>query len=191
VLNRSRQHLHARPIQTEGRRTGNVSEYEILLMLDPDLAEERQTEIVTRTHELVEKGGGTWLSHDVWGRRRLAYEIDHKTDGAYHLLQFDAQPATLDEIARVLKITDGVMRHMATRRVKGGGRASPPPLPPVDERPRYDREERRPAAPAAEPAEAVADEPEPDAAVSADAEAPVEEYAAPTESEQASEEKGA
>jgi small subunit ribosomal protein S6 len=191
VLNRSRQHLHARPIQTEGRRTGNVSEYEILLMLDPDLAEERQTEIVTRTHELVEKGGGTWLSHDVWGRRRLAYEIDHKTDGAYHLLQFDAQPATLDEIARVLKITDGVMRHMATRRVKGGGRAAPPPLPPVDERPRYDREERRPAAPAAEPAEAVADEPEPDAAVSADAEAPVEEYAAPTESEQASEEKGA
>ena len=99
-----------------------MNEYEILLMLDPDLAEERQTEIVSRTHELVDKGNGTWLSHDVWGRRRLAYEIDHKDDGSYHLLQFDAEPATLDEITRVLKITDGVMRHMATRRVKGGGR---------------------------------------------------------------------
>ena len=98
-----------------------MNEYEILLMLDPDLAEERQTEIVTRAHELVEKGDGTWLSHDVWGRRRLAYEIDHKAEGSYHLLQFDAQPATLDEITRVLKITDGVVRHMATRRVKGGG----------------------------------------------------------------------
>jgi small subunit ribosomal protein S6 len=98
-----------------------VNEYEILLMLDPELAEERQTEIVSRTHELIDKGGGTWLSHDVWGRRRLAYEIDHRADGTYHLLQFDARPDTLDEITRVLKITDGVMRHMATRRVKGGG----------------------------------------------------------------------
>jgi small subunit ribosomal protein S6 len=159
-----------------------VNEYEILLMLDPDLAEERQTEIVTRTHELVEKGGGTWLSHDVWGRRRLAYEIDHKADGSYHLLQFDSQPATLDEITRVLKITDGVMRHMATRRVKGGGRAAPPPLPPVEERPRYEREERRAPAPAPA-AEAAPDDAEPAEAESAEAEAPADEYAASTESE--------
>jgi small subunit ribosomal protein S6 len=167
---------------------GTVNEYEILLMLDPELAEERQTEIVSRTHELVDKGSGTWLSHDVWGRRRLAYEIDHKADGTYHLLQFDAEPATLDEITRVLKITDGVMRHMATRRVKGGGRAAPPPLPPVEERPRqHDREERRPAPafdaePAGEPAAADEAEPaEPDSAV---AEPEVEEYAEPTQSEQ-------
>ena len=124
-----------------------MNEYEILLMLDPELAEERQTEIVTRTKELVEKGSGSWLSHDVWGRRRLAYEIDHKTDGAYHLLQFDVEPTTLDEIARVLKITDGVMRHMATRRVKGGGtRTAPPPLPPSEAAPqRYEREAPAPA----------------------------------------------
>jgi small subunit ribosomal protein S6 len=168
-----------------------VNEYEILLMLDPEVAEERQTEIVTRTHELVEKGGGTWLSHDVWGRRRLAYEIDHQSDGSYHLLQFDAQPATLDEITRVLKITDGVMRHMATRRVKGGTRAAPPPLPPAEDRPRYEREERRPAAPAAETAETDAVEAGPAQAESAEAETAAEGYAAPTESEQASEEEGA
>jgi small subunit ribosomal protein S6 len=168
-----------------------VNEYEVLLMLDPELAEERQTEIVTRTHELVEKGGGTWLSHDVWGRRRLAYEIDHKSDGAYHLLQFDAQPATLDEITRVLKITDGVMRHLATRRVKAGTRAAPPPLPPAEERPRYEREERRAAPPAAETAATDAVEAEPAEAESAEAETAAEGYAAPTESEQASEEEGA
>ena len=93
-----------------------MNEYEILLMLDPELAEERQTEIVSRTHELVDKGGGTWLSHDVWGRRRLAFEIDHKADGTYHLLTFTAETETLEEISRVLKITDGVMRHLAVRR---------------------------------------------------------------------------
>jgi len=108
-----------------------VSEYEILLMLDPDLAEERQTEFVTRTHELVEKGGGTWLSHDVWGRRRLAYEIDHKADGTYHLLQFDAEPAALDEITRVLKITDGVVRHGAYRRVQGSTHQKAPSQAPA------------------------------------------------------------
>jgi small subunit ribosomal protein S6 len=93
-----------------------LTPYEILLMLDPELPEERQAEIVSRTRELIERGGGSWDGHDVWGRRKLAYEIDHKTDGAYHLLTFSAEPETLDEVSRVLKITDGVMRHMAVRR---------------------------------------------------------------------------
>jgi small subunit ribosomal protein S6 len=93
-----------------------VIDYEILLMLDPELPEERQSEIVTRTRELIEKGGGTWDAHDVWGRRKLAYEIDHKPDGAYHLLTFSAEPEALAEVSRVLRITDGVMRHMAVRR---------------------------------------------------------------------------
>ena len=91
--------------------------YEILLMLDPDLPEERQNEIVARTRELVERGGGTWSGQDPWGRRKLAYDIDHKPEGVYHLLTFSTEPETLDEISRVLKITDGVMRHMAVRQV--------------------------------------------------------------------------
>ena len=95
-----------------------MTKYEILLMLDPEMPEERQTEIVGRVRELVESGGGTWVAHEVWGRRRLAYEIDKKSDGIYHLLHIDVEPDTLDEISRVLKITDGVMRHMAVRRVQ-------------------------------------------------------------------------
>ena len=95
-------------------------DYEILLMLDPDLADERQEEIVKRIRDLVEAGGGTWGGQDVWGRRKLAYEIDKKTDGVYHLLTFGTEPETLDEIARVLKIDDAVMRHLATRRYRPG-----------------------------------------------------------------------
>ena len=96
-----------------------MTEYEILLLLDPDLDEDRQNEIVGRTRELVEKAGGSWDLHDVWGRRKLAYEIDHKADGSYHLLQLTCEPATLDEVSRVLRIDDGVMRHLATRRIEG------------------------------------------------------------------------
>ena len=70
-------------------------------------------------------------------RRRNCYfckekvdEIDHKGEGAYHLLTFKAAPQTLGEVTRVLKITDGVIRHMATRRPKEHRRAltsGPPP----------------------------------------------------------------
>src|SRR4029077_6783298 len=74
---------------------GNVIDYEILLLFDAELPDERQNEIITRTRELVEGGGGTFESHDVWGRRRLCSELDHKAEGTYHLLTFTAEPGTL------------------------------------------------------------------------------------------------
>lgn len=111
-------------------------------MLDPELPDDRQSEIVQRTRELIEQGGGSWEALDVWGRRKLSYEIDKKGDGAYHLLTFQAEPETLDEVSRVLKITDGVMRHLAVR-----------------------RSERRPAETVAASAPARQDEAEPAAAV--------------------------
>ena len=70
-----------------------MTEYEILLLLDPDLDDDRQGEVVTRARELVESGGGTWDLHDVWGRRKLAYEIGHKGEGSYHLSTSPATPA--------------------------------------------------------------------------------------------------
>jgi small subunit ribosomal protein S6 len=97
-----------------------VTDYEILLLLDAELPEERQAEIVSRARELIERGGGQFAAHDAWGRRKLAYEIDRKAEGSYHLLTFAAQAETLDEISRVLKITDGVLRHLAVRRPRPG-----------------------------------------------------------------------
>ena len=96
-----------------------MNEYEILLLLDPELEDERQAEVVSRMRELVESNGGTWDLHDAWGKRKLAYEIDHKGDGSYHLLHFTCDAGTLDEVSRVLRIDDAVMRHMATRRIQG------------------------------------------------------------------------
>jgi small subunit ribosomal protein S6 len=108
-----------------------VTEYEILLLLDPDLSEDRQNEIVSRIRENVERGGGTWDRHDIWGRRKLAYEIAHKGEGFYHLLLISSSPEVLDEITRVLRITDGVLRHMAVRRLKGT--AAPQPAQATEE----------------------------------------------------------
>lgn len=97
-----------------------MTEYEILLLLDPELSDEGQADVVARVRGLVEKGGGTWVHHEPWGRRKLAYEIDHKGEGNYHLLHVDCPSDTLEEVARVLKIDDGVMRQLSTRRIQTG-----------------------------------------------------------------------
>ena len=103
-----------------------MNPYEILLMLDPELADERQNEILARGRELVETRGGAWQASEAWGRRKLAYEIGKRSEAFYHLLLFDADPETLDEIGRVLRITDGVMRFMAVRRPVSPGRRAEP-----------------------------------------------------------------
>ena len=72
-----------------------MTEYEVLLLLDPELSDEKQTEIVGRVRTLVEQGGGTFERHDPWGRRKLAYPIDKKEDGSYHLLTFSTTAETL------------------------------------------------------------------------------------------------
>jgi small subunit ribosomal protein S6 len=131
-----------------------VTTYEILLLLDPELAEERQNELIARVRELVDGSGGTWRSHDPWGRRRLTYEIRKKSEGVYHLLVFQSSGETLDEITRVLKIDDGVLRHMATRHIEGSRTSAP-------------RDDAAAVAPAAAPAPAPAPPPPAPARVAA------------------------
>jgi small subunit ribosomal protein S6 len=122
-----------------GRRDSGVNEYEIMLLLDPELPEERANEVIQRIRDSVEGASGTWDGHEPWGRRRLAYEIAHKGEAVYHLLLFTAPAETLDEITRVLKITDGVHRHGAYRREQGSTHQKAPAHAPA-------------AAPAAAPA---------------------------------------
>jgi small subunit ribosomal protein S6 len=102
-----------------------VTTYEILLLLDPEHAEAHQEELIARLRGLVEKAGGTWRSHDAWGRRRLAYEIGRKAEGVYHLVVFESSAETLDEVVRVLKIDDVVLRQMATRHIEGSRTSAP------------------------------------------------------------------
>jgi small subunit ribosomal protein S6 len=114
-----------------GRRDSGVNEYEIMLLLDPELPEERANEVIQRIRDSVDAAGGSWDGHEPWGRRRLAYEIQHKGEAVYHLLLFACPPETLDEITRVLKITDGVLRHGAYRRVEGSTHQKAPAQAPA------------------------------------------------------------
>jgi small subunit ribosomal protein S6 len=113
----------------EKEEFGLLNDYEIMLLLDPELSDERGSEIIKRIRDAVEAAQGTWDGHEPWGRRRLAFEIDHKSEAVYHLLLFTAPAETLAEITRVLKITDGVMRHGAFRRVKDGHTKAPSQVP--------------------------------------------------------------
>jgi small subunit ribosomal protein S6 len=104
-------------------------QYELVYILPADTTEEQVAALHEQVASVVSRMGGQFDKTENWGRRKLAYEIQHKTDGAYHLLTFSAEPETLEEVSRVLKITDGVMRHMAVRRSErrpGGTVASPP-----------------------------------------------------------------
>src|SRR5690348_12593500 len=90
-----------------------------MLMIEPDVAEERHQEIIERVKTTITGAGGSWDGVDAWGKRKLAYEIDHHPDAWYFVLTFSAPPEALAEVTRVLAITDGVMRHMAVNRPKG------------------------------------------------------------------------
>ena len=92
-----------------------MNPYEIMLLLDAELAEERQNEILTRIRELVEKRGGSWQSDDAWGRRKLAFEIDKKTEGYYAVVDLTSEPAAVKELDRQLNLTEVVLRTKIMR----------------------------------------------------------------------------
>jgi small subunit ribosomal protein S6 len=152
-----------------------VTTYEILLLLDPEQAEARQDDIVARARDLVEQNSGTWHSHDAWGRRRLAYPIAHKEEGVYHLVVFDAEAATLEEISRVLKIEDAVLRHMATRHIAGSRTSAPRDDAAAVPAPVEAAPAEAPPAETSEPEATVSDDSEPEYAGAEEEEQPVEE----------------
>jgi len=86
-----------------------------MVILRPDADEYARATILDRISEIVTSGGGSMGRVDEWGKRRFAYEIDHMTEGFYFVLYFNAEVPTLDEVTRVLKIADVVVRHMPVR----------------------------------------------------------------------------
>ena len=111
--------------------------YDLMVMLDPDAPEERRTEILSNIESMVAAGGGSVVGHHDWGVRRIAFEIDHRPEAAYHLYQFELDSnETLDRLNHNLRIADGVIRFRIIK-VKPG---TPPPPEPRQEAPRPPRE---------------------------------------------------
>ncbi len=89
--------------------------YEVMIILDASLEEDAIRAVVDRATEVIRSRGGNLGRVDRWGKRRFAYELDHRWEGYYILLEITAEPAALTELARVLSLTDEVLRHKVIR----------------------------------------------------------------------------
>ncbi|MGI6036372.1 MAG: 30S ribosomal protein S6 [Limnochordia bacterium] len=90
--------------------------YEIMLVLDPELDQEEAMEaLLQRLQGVVTDGGGEITKMDPWGKRRLAYEVRGNTEGYYVVMNFRSESSVAQELERVVKLTDGVIRHLLVR----------------------------------------------------------------------------
>ena len=89
------------------------------------MEEQERTAVLDRTKEIITGDKGVIVRIDEWGKRRLAYEIKDALDGVYYILYFDATAKTLDEVTRVLGITDSVLRYMPIRHERPVGHQQP------------------------------------------------------------------
>jgi small subunit ribosomal protein S6 len=90
--------------------------YEVMLIIDPSLDDDARIAVIDKAKGVITAAGGTVDSEDPWGKRRLAFEIDHKTEGDYTVVQFHSDASNIAELDRVLHITDPVIRYMIVRR---------------------------------------------------------------------------
>jgi len=100
--------------------------YDVLMIIDPRLTDEEVAQLTTRLAESCTGLGGEVVSTENWGKRRLAYEIRKQREGAYVLLQIKAEPSTVREYERQLKLNESVLRFMTTRVVEGRRKARVP-----------------------------------------------------------------
>jgi small subunit ribosomal protein S6 len=89
--------------------------YELMLVLRPDLPDDKVQAALERTARAIAAGGGQIVKQAPWGRRRLAYPIDHHREGSYYVILFEAPAVAIAELERGLLISEEVLRHLVTR----------------------------------------------------------------------------
>ena len=89
--------------------------YELMLVLRPDVADDRAQAVIDKTTRQISATGGQIVKVAPWGRRRLAYQIDRYREGSYHIILFESPAEAIVEMERLLLITEEVLRHLVTR----------------------------------------------------------------------------
>ena len=92
-----------------------MNQYEVMYVIDPTLDDGARVELINRFSELVKKNGGEVDRVDEWGKRRLAYAINYKTEGYYVLMYIKAPSSLPQELERNLQIADSVLRYLVIR----------------------------------------------------------------------------
>ena len=90
--------------------------YETMFILKPELEEEAIIAAVARFEDVVKNGGGEVIKTDRWGKRRLAYEVNGITEGHYILITFKSPSSTAQELDRILRIQDDVVRQLVIKK---------------------------------------------------------------------------
>lgn len=93
-----------------------MTKYEMLYILDASLTDEAKDALIAKVEDLVTKNGGVIEKTDRWGLRKLQYPIDYKSEGFYVLTTFEAEKTFVEELKRVIGITDGIIRRLITKR---------------------------------------------------------------------------
>jgi small subunit ribosomal protein S6 len=89
--------------------------YEIMIILDPNLEDRAVQPSLDQFLKVVTGGGGTVEKVDIWGKRRLAYQIQKKSEGIYAVVDLTAEPATVQELDRQLNLNEAVLRTKVVR----------------------------------------------------------------------------
>jgi small subunit ribosomal protein S6 len=92
-----------------------VRHYELMVILDPDLEERTISPSLDQFLTVVRSSGGNVEKVDIWGRRRLAYEINKRVEGIYAVVDVQAEPATVQELDRQLNLNESVLRTKVIR----------------------------------------------------------------------------
>lgn len=88
--------------------------YELMLLLRPDLEDDKLQAAVEKVTRAIVNGGGSLSKVSPWGKRRLAYEIQHHREASYFLIHFDIEPAQVRGIERGMLISEEILRHLVT-----------------------------------------------------------------------------
>jgi small subunit ribosomal protein S6 len=86
-----------------------------MVIVDSDVDDAANNAVIDKVKELVESEGGLVPTVDRWGRRRFAYEINHKHEGVYTVFEISTEAPNLDEVDRFLRLADDVVRHKLIR----------------------------------------------------------------------------
>jgi len=95
-----------------------VRNYECMVILEPALETDALDALIAKFSDVALKNGGKIENVNKWGKRRLAHQIGQNTDGYYAVFDLLGENQTISELDRILKITDGVIRHMIIRQGK-------------------------------------------------------------------------
>ena len=91
-----------------------MNKYEVVYIIDPAVEEEARKELIAKYNSLITENGGSVDKVEEWGKRRLAYAIDYKTEGYYVLMTFEAKGEFIAELERLMRNNESIVRELVT-----------------------------------------------------------------------------